>query len=232
MRDSSQQQLSGTSCLIVSFFINRSDGNESIAKVELDAGNYALIPCTFGPDQESAFAATIFSSSIRFEDDKTAFAADDDEDAVAVPASAQAATPELELFREKKAHMDTLSKASALQSELEQLRMSYFRLQDEVKALQSGAGNAASSSAAVVDPVLMSQLVQELTTASEAKRGAILAKIQATLSPSSSSASSSAAQDSDAAAADHSTITTTPQTGKKVAVYDISRHLSTMSTID
>lgn len=188
-----------------------------------------MIPCTFAPDKEAVFAATIFSTGgIRFVDDKSSAAADDDDDAAAASSSSAAnlvkapaqGTPEIELVREKKAHMDTLSKMSALQNELEQLRNSNFRLQDEVKALQGGSGGSSSETTSVVDAKLMSQLVSELAGAGgdKSKSDAILAKIQASLAPSSGGASKD--DGAEAPASDGAfTLTTAPQSGKKVALF-------------
>jgi len=87
--------------------------------VDLDAGHYSLLACTFDPDNEAKFKAALFTTSaVRFAGDEAAAEADDEgvTTLAATPAAAPAASSggdvdkiREELVKEKKEHLKTIA---------------------------------------------------------------------------------------------------------------------------
>jgi hypothetical protein len=202
--------------------------SEAIAPLELEAGNYVLIPSTFEPDNLVNFNITVFSDTgIKFVGDTSVGSDDKDDDdtpaassskaSIATPASS--ASSDVDLIKEKQAHLATITKLSDVTGQLEQIRSSNLRLQEQVKSLQSGSGSGTGT--AVVDTKLFGDYLAEAQRHASAKDQDKLAevfkKMQAVIVPEAgaSGASSGAAGSVDGTFKE----TTTPQTGKNVAIF-------------
>lgn len=79
------------------------------AECELEAGDYAIIPCTFNPEKEVAFTVALFSTcGAKFLADSDGESGEDKGNA----ASSEAETLRQQLLQEKKDHMKTIAKNS------------------------------------------------------------------------------------------------------------------------